>query len=197
MFEIDNTRKHFLPQFYLRGFCRQDKKGKIPHIYVFDKKAPGKGIQSRSIERVEVSRDAYSVHIDDFNKQRESVWGDLFSRLEATSAMELNEIIADRNQSAPLRAWLADFATGISLRSRGLRERLKETSLKNWNSLRRETNKILEEMDNEALAQETRGLERGNQENSGSIHAYRRLRKVACGNDTTVPPKRRRAQQAP
>ena len=155
MFEIDNTRKHFLPQLYLRGFCRQDKKGKIPHIYVFDKRAPGKGIQSRSIEKVEVSKDAYSIHIDDFNKQRESVWGDIFNHLEATSTKELNELIADREQSATLRAWLADFTTSISLRSRGLRERINETSLENWHSLQRQINKIFEEMDDEELGKET------------------------------------------
>ena len=155
MFEIDNTRKHFLPQLYLRGFCRQDKKGKIPHIYVFDKRAPGKGIQSRSIEKVEVSKDAYSIHIDDFNKQREAVWGNIFNHLEATSTKELNELIADREQSATLRAWLADFTTSISLRSRGLRERINETSLENWHSLQRQINKIFEEMDDEELAKET------------------------------------------
>ena len=155
MFEIDNTRKHFLPQLYLRGFCRQDRKGKIPHIYVFDKKAPDKGIESRSIEKVEVSKDAYSIGIDSFNKQRESVWGPLLTHLNTDGATELNELIADREQSAPLRAWLADFATSISLRSRGFRERMKETSLENWNSLQREINKIFEEMDDEALAEET------------------------------------------
>ena len=155
MFKINNTRKHFLPQFYLRGFCRQDKRGRIPHIYVFDKKAPGKGIQSRSIEKVEVSKDAYSIHIDEFNKRQESAWGDIFKHLIATITTELNELIADREQSAALRAWLADFATTISLRSRGLRERFKETSLENWNSLRREISMIFEEMDDEELAKET------------------------------------------
>ena len=155
MFELDNTRKHFLPQFYLRGFCRQDKKGKIPHIYVFDKKAPDKGIESRSIEKVEVSKDAYSIRIDNFNKQQESVWGDIFSRLRDTSDTELNELIADREQSSSLRAWLANFAISISWRSRGLRERLRETSLENWDSLRREINKIFEEMDDETVAEET------------------------------------------
>ena len=155
MFEIDNTRKHFLPQLYLRGFCRQDKKGKIPYIYVYDKKAPDKCIESRSIEKVEVSRDAYSIRVDNFNKQRESAWGNILNHLKDTSTTELNELIADRELSAPLRAWLADFATSISLRSRGLRERLKDTSLENWNSLQREINKIFEEMDDEALAEET------------------------------------------
>ena len=155
MFDLDNTRKHFLPQFYLRGFSRQGKKGKIPHMYLFDKKAPDKGIESRSIEKVEVSKDAYSIRIDNFNKHRESAWGDIFNHLRDTSASELNELIADREQSAPLRAWLVDFAISISLRSRGLRERLKETSLENWNSLQREINKIFAEMDDEALAEET------------------------------------------
>lgn len=155
MFEIDNTRKHFLPQFYLRGFCRQNRKGKIPHIYVFDKRAPGRGIRSSSIAKVEVSKDAYSINIDNFNKQLESAWGDIFNHLKDTSTEELNELIADREQSAPLRAWLADFATSISLRSRGLRERLKETSLENWHSLQREINKIFQEMDDEKLAKGT------------------------------------------
>ena len=155
MFAIDNTRKHFLPRLYLRGFCRQDKKGKIPHIYVFDKKAPDKGIESRSIERVAVSKDAYSIHVDDFNKGKESVWGPLFTHLNTDGATELNELVADREQSATLRAWLADFATSISLRSRGFRERMKEISLENWHSLQREINKIFEEMDDDALTEET------------------------------------------
>ena len=124
-------------------------------MYLFDKKAPDKGIESRSIEKVEVSKDAYSIRIDNFNKHRESAWGDIFNHLRDTSASELNELIADREQSAPLRAWLVDFAISISLRSRGLRERLKETSLENWNSLQREINKIFAEMDDEALAEET------------------------------------------
>ena len=155
MFEIDNRGKHFLPKLYLRGFCRQDKKGKIPHIYVFDKKAPDKGTESRSIEEVEVSKDAYSIDIDKFNEQRESVWGPLLTNLNTDGANELNELVADRAHSATLRAWLADFATSISLRSRGLRERMKETSSEEWHSLQREINEIFEEMDDEALAEET------------------------------------------
>ena len=155
MFDIDNTAKHYIPRFYLRGFSRKDKKGKISHIYVFDKKAPHKRIESRSTARIEKSRDAYSIDIDEFNKQRESAWGDIFPRLEATSTTELNELIADREQSATLRAWLADFVTSISLRSRGLRERIKETSLENWHSLQRGINSIFEEMDDEELAKET------------------------------------------
>ena len=152
MFEIDNTRKHYNPRFYLRRFSRKDKP---KQIYIFDKRAPAKGVQSRSIEKVEVSKDAYSVQIDDFNKQRESVWGGIFNHLEAASITELNELIADRERSASLRAWLADFTTSISLRSRGLRERIKETSLEDWHSLQRQIAKIFEEMDDEELATET------------------------------------------
>lgn len=152
LFEIDNTRKHYIPRFYLRGFSRKDKRGQI---YLFDKKAPDKGIQSRSIENVEVSKAAYSVHIDDFNRQMESRWAPLLTHLNTDGATELNKLVADRERSATLRAELADFTTSMSLRSRGFRERMKETSLENWHSLRREINRIFEEMDDEELLKET------------------------------------------
>ncbi len=152
MFEIDNTRKHYIPRFYLRGFSRKDKRGQI---YLFDKKAPDKGIQSRSIENVEVSRGAYSVDIDDFEKKRESRWAPLLTHLSTDGATELNKLVSDREESATLRAELADFVTSMSLRSRGFRERMKETSVENWHSLQREINRIFGEMDGEELAKET------------------------------------------
>ena len=155
MLDIDNTQKHYIPRFYLRGFCGQGKKGKIPHIYVFDKKALNKGIDSRSIEKIEKSKDAYSIYIDNFNKQRESVWGDIFNHLKDTSTAELNELIADREQSAPLREWLADFVTSISMRSRGRRVRDKEMLLDSWHSLQKGINGVFEGMDDVELAEDT------------------------------------------
>ena len=155
MLDIDNTQKHYIPRFYLRGFSRQGNKGKIPHIFVFDKQAPNKGIESRSIEKIEKSKDAYSIHIDDFNKQRESVWGDIFNHLKDIGAAELNELIADREQSAALREWLADFVTSISMRSRGRRERDKEMLLDGWHSLQKGINNVFEGMDDEELTKDT------------------------------------------
>jgi hypothetical protein len=126
MFEIDNTRKHYIPRFYLRGFCRKDKSNQV---YVYDKSAPEKRIQSRSIENVEVSRDAHSVDHETVIQQKEAVWGDIFNKLRESRADDLNEVIAGREQSARLRTWLAHFVIDIRWRSRGFRDRNKEIYL--------------------------------------------------------------------
>ena len=51
MFEIDKTRKHFVPRLYLRGFCLDNRP---EQIYAFDKANPQAGVVVRSIENVEV-----------------------------------------------------------------------------------------------------------------------------------------------
>ena len=61
MFEVDKTRKHFVPRFYLRGFCLSESPGQI---YVLDKENPQAGVVIWSIENVDVSRYAYSVAND-------------------------------------------------------------------------------------------------------------------------------------
>ena len=52
IFEVDKTRKHFVPKLYLRGFSL---KNHPDQIYVFDKDNPQAGVAVRSIENVEVS----------------------------------------------------------------------------------------------------------------------------------------------
>ena len=123
MFEIDKTRKHFVPKLYLRGFCPDSRP---EQIYVFDKDNPQAEVAVRSIENVEVSRDAYSVANDAVLQEREDQWAEILRTLKGQRASELNELIADREKSATLRAWLARFVVDSKLRSRGLREQMRE-----------------------------------------------------------------------
>ena len=121
MYEIDKTRKHFVPQMYLRGFSQAND---VDQIYTFDKRCPMKGIKIRSIRDVEVSRDAYSVENDKILTERENVWSEMLSNLKQCHAGELNAYIDDRIVSARLRQWLARFVVDSALRSQGLRERM-------------------------------------------------------------------------
>ena len=123
MFEIDKTRKHFVPKLYLRGFCLDNR---AEQIYAFDKENPQAGVIVSSIENVEVSRDAYSVANDLILQQREDQWAGILNALKTLSVSELNELIADREESAPLRSWLARFVVDSKLRSRGFREQVRE-----------------------------------------------------------------------
>ena len=134
MYEIDKTRKHFVPILYLRGFCTADCSNQI---YVFDKDDPKAGVVKRSIKKVEVSRDAYSVVNDEILKQREHQWSELLKALKGVSCLELNEFISNREQSAALRAGLARFVVDSKLRSRGFREQIKERVKGKWNQHRK------------------------------------------------------------
>ena len=129
MFKIDNTRKHFIPQFYLKGFVVP---GKTNLICVLDKLELESGVQVRSITNVEVSRHAYSVEHDDMLQQREAMWGRMFSDFATRTAAELNEYIADRQSSMSFRLWMACFVIETKLRSRGLREELHEVMHEQW-----------------------------------------------------------------
>ena len=123
MFKIDKTRKHFVPRLYLQGFCLDNRP---EQIYAFDKHNPQAGVAMRSIENVEVSRDAYSVANDAILQQREDRWSKILQTLKGQRASELNELIFDREASATLRAWLARFVVDSKLRSRGFREHMRE-----------------------------------------------------------------------
>ena len=122
MFEVDKTRKHFVPRLYLRGFCPDDRPGQI---FVFDKELPQAGIQVRSIDKVEVSKDAYSVDSDAILQQREPRWSEILKTLEGQSVSELNDFISDGEKSATLRGWLARLVVDSRLRSRGFREQIR------------------------------------------------------------------------
>ena len=123
MFEIDKTRKHFVPKHYLRGFGLSDHPARI---YVFDKERPEEPVTVRSISNVEVSSDAYSVANDAILTERERSWSQILNILKGRSISELNEWIADRQKSATLRAGLARFVVDSRLRSRGFRDQMGE-----------------------------------------------------------------------
>ncbi len=122
MYELDKTRKHFVPQMYLRGFSHANN---ADQIYMFDKHRPMKGIEIRSIHDVEVSRDAYSAGNDKILTERETVWSEMLSNLRQCYVGELNVYIDDRIGSARLRQWLARLIVDSALRSQGLRERMR------------------------------------------------------------------------
>ena len=122
MFEVDKTRKHFVPRLYLRGFCMDNRPERT---YVFDKDKPQDGIAVRSINNVEVSRDAYSVANDAILKQRENAWSKVLRILEERDVSELNELVSDRRKSAKLRYWLARLVVDSKLRSRGFRRQMR------------------------------------------------------------------------
>ena len=119
MVSIDNTRKHFIPQKYLRGFSCE---GNPNQIYVFDKHRLDQGVQVRSIRDVEVARHAYSVENDKILTDFEDRFSPILHWIRSNDASDLNEYISDRERSSSLRAWLARFVVDITLRSRGLRE---------------------------------------------------------------------------
>ena len=125
VFEIDQTRKHFVPKLYLRGFGLS---GRPEQVYVFDKKNPQEGVTVRSIANVEVSKDAYSVANDRMLTAREVQWSKILNSLKELSVPELNDLISDRTRSATLRAWLARFVVDSKLRSRGFREQMRESA---------------------------------------------------------------------
>ena len=121
MYEIDKTRKHYVPQMYLRGFSVPDNP---TQIYVFDKQRPEMGIEVRSIHDVEVARNAYSAENDKILTKREGVWSQILNTIKKSEVAELNTFLADREGSSNLRAWLARFVVDSALRSRGLRDRV-------------------------------------------------------------------------
>ena len=123
MFEVDSTRKHFVPRLYLRGFCLDNRRQKIR---VFDKNNPQAALTLRSLNNVEVSQDAYSVANDAILQQREAQWSEVLNTLKKQGVSELNELISDRDKSAELTYWLARFVVDSKLRSRGLREQSRE-----------------------------------------------------------------------
>ena len=146
MFEIDQTRKHFVPKLYLRGFGLSSRP---EQVYVFDKRNPEAGVTERSISNVEVSRDAYSVANDNVLKAREDQWSRILTDLRGSNVRELNELIADRENSASLRAWIARFVVDSKLRSRGFREEMREQV----RGLHLQFRSEIEELEADSLAQ--------------------------------------------
>ena len=118
-FEIDNTRKHFVPQFYLHEFAIPDRP---KQIYVFDKQRPEAGVFVRSIRDIEVSRYADTVFNDLFLQERENVWAEILRDAKGSPIEELNDFLRDRERSAGVRLWFATFVVESLIRSRGFRE---------------------------------------------------------------------------
>lgn len=124
MFDVDNTRKHFLPKFYLRGFCPT----RFPdQIYMYDKSNPDKWITLCSINNAAVSRHAYSVVNDAVLQQRETRWAQIIKGLKERRVTELNAFISDRDRSSELRSWIARFIVDSRLRSAGARTKVRGT----------------------------------------------------------------------
>ena len=146
-FEIDTTSKHFVPRFYLRGFSSNNSS---KQIYVFDKRNPNAGVQIRSIQKVEVSKDAYSIANDSLLSQREHEWSSLLSFIRQRNADDLNRLIMNREDSAEFRRGLASFVVDSRRRSRGAREGvlepLKEIRLKLRQRLAESATAIIRQM---------------------------------------------------
>ena len=123
MFEIDNTQDHFVPKMYLKRFGLPDEPKKV---YVFDKQNPEAGVVKRSIRKVERSRDAYTIETDQFLTQLERTWSNIIDFLERKDVAQLNGVLVDRQSSALLRSWLARFIVISAMRSRGLREKMRD-----------------------------------------------------------------------
>ena len=118
-FEIDATKKHYLPQFYLKGFSFNGQQ-----LYVFDKNAPvEKAIWTSNVSRVEKSRYAYSKRVDSFiTEQVEPGISRALREIRETLVCEINNRLSNRNDSHELRRWLAQMVIDFRLRSRGFRE---------------------------------------------------------------------------
>ena len=141
MFDVDPSRKHFVPRFYLRGFQPQRYPGRV---YTFDKHSPDKGIRRRRIENVEVSNHAYSVGIDNILRRQERVLADILSEFRSTEVETLNSLIADREKSARLRRWLAYFVVTSALRSRAYRELIAQETREIYSEYHRKMTALLQ-----------------------------------------------------
>ncbi|MCY4624786.1 MAG: DUF4238 domain-containing protein [Chloroflexi bacterium] len=119
--EIDNTRKHMIPQFYLKGFSAGKRR-----IYAFDKKHPELGVKIQLIKKTAVSKLAYSAENDDELGRREQVWSLLLQETLPKSASFLNKAIADREYARPFRETLAMFVLDSIARSPGMRDRIEK-----------------------------------------------------------------------
>ena len=119
MFDIDNTRKHFLPQSYQRGFSPDEHPNQV---YVFDKQIPENGVQLQGIKNTAVSKDAYSIESDAILTDFESRFSQTFDLVRGSDVADLNEFISDRERSATLRVWLSRFVVDLCLRSSGFRD---------------------------------------------------------------------------
>ena len=119
MFDLDKTRKHFLPQSYQRGFSPDEHPNQI---YVFDKQIPENGVRLQGIKNTAVSKDAYSIESDAILTDFESEFSQIFDLVRGSDVADLNEFISDRERSTTLRSWFSRFVVNLCLRSSGFRD---------------------------------------------------------------------------
>ena len=67
----------------------------------------------RSIENVEVSRDAYSVANDAILQQREGKWAEILNTLKGQSVSELNELISDPREVSYIEGLASSLCGGL------------------------------------------------------------------------------------
>ena len=119
-FEIDKTRKHYEPRFYLRGFS-PDGHGFRDKVYVFDKHHPEPGVQLGSVVNVSVSRDAYTMADDAHLTALESGFNTCLGFIIRRVEKDGNFPIRTQNGAGHLLEWMANFLLISSLRSSGNR----------------------------------------------------------------------------
>ena len=119
-FEIDKTRKHYEPRFYLRGFS-PDRHGFRDKVYVFDKHCPDSDVQLRSVANVSVSRDAYTTADDAHLTALESGFKICLDFIVRRVEKDGDFPIGTQNGSGDLLEWMANFLLISLLRSSGNR----------------------------------------------------------------------------
>ena len=118
-FDVDRTKKHYLPQFYLKGFSFDGRR-----LHVFDKEAPLKNaFRTTSIDKVEKSGHAYSNRYDYIiTEQIEPGILSALRIIRENPISEVNDHLSNSDGNDPFRQWLARFIVDFRLRSRGFRE---------------------------------------------------------------------------
>ena len=118
-FDVDTTKKHYLPQFYLEGFSFDGRR-----LHVFDKEAPlDNAYRTTTVANAEKSWRAYSMRSDYYITERiePGILGTL-RIIRGNPVSEVNNHLLNSDGSDLLRQWLARFIVDFRLRSRGFRE---------------------------------------------------------------------------
>ncbi len=119
-FEIDKTRKHYEPRFYLRGFS-PDGHALRDKVHVFDKYRPEFGVKLRSVENVSVSRHAYTMTDDAHLTALEVGFKICLDFIVRRVEKDGDFPIRTQKGSGDLLGWMANFLLISLLRSSGNR----------------------------------------------------------------------------
>ena len=119
-FEIDKTRKHYEPRFYLRGFS-PDRPNSQDKIWVFDKHDPDAAVRLSSINNVSVSRHAYSKGDDAEITRLERGFKTCLDGIVPHVEEHGDFPIKSHSESEKLLQWMALFLSMSELRSSGRR----------------------------------------------------------------------------